>query len=111
MPRLNMFQKPSIVWVCAAPTTSFVHFNDATKLGIIAILRSLRSERLEGWRQHLDSPSFETHAPDSAMRCRGALLRMRSEIYSQPLGSDGCLSWPASPRPPAIRQTATAPHH
>jgi len=38
------------------------------------ILRSLRSKRLEGWTQRMDSrPSFETRlAP---------LLRMRSEIY------------------------------
>src|SRR5882762_10921380 len=42
------------------------------------ILRSLRSKRLEGWTQRRDSrPSFET-------RARGALLRMRSEIYSEP---------------------------
>src|SRR6266850_2752255 len=42
------------------------------------ILRSLRSKRLEGWTQRSDSrPSFET-------RARGALLRMRSEIYSEP---------------------------
>src|SRR5258705_9877977 len=42
------------------------------------ILRSLRSKRLEGWTQRRDSRlSFET-------RARGALLRMRSEIYSEP---------------------------
>jgi hypothetical protein len=42
------------------------------------ILRRPRSGRLEGWTQRRDSrPSFET-------RARGALLRMRSEIYSEP---------------------------
>ena len=42
------------------------------------ILRRPRSGRLEGWTQRRDSrPSFET-------RARGALLRMRSEIYSSP---------------------------
>jgi hypothetical protein len=42
------------------------------------ILRCLRSKRLEGWTQRRESrPSFET-------RARGALLRMRSEIYSEP---------------------------
>jgi len=42
------------------------------------ILRSLRSKRLEGWTQQLDSrPSFETR--------EDAFLRMRSEIYSQTL--------------------------
>ena len=40
------------------------------------ILRSLRSKRLEGWRQRRDSrPSFET-------RARGALLRMRSVFFT-----------------------------
>ncbi len=41
------------------------------------ILRSLRSKRLEGWTQRRDSrPSFET--------ALARLLRMRSEIYSEP---------------------------
>src|SRR6267143_2180567 len=36
------------------------------------ILRSLRSKRLEGWTQRLDSrPSFETRAPDSASALPG----------------------------------------
>jgi hypothetical protein len=36
------------------------------------ILRSLRSKRLEGWTQQLDSrPSFETRAPDSASALPG----------------------------------------
>src|SRR5882672_7843342 len=42
------------------------------------ILRSLRSKRLEGWTQRMDSrPSFETPA-------YGGLLGMRSALYSQP---------------------------
>src|ERR1700730_8814650 len=43
------------------------------------ILRSLRSKRLEGWTQRMDSGAILRDAR------KGALLRMRSEIHSQAL--------------------------